>query len=547
MHSAAASVRSLCLGNWSPLEPPRRTISAVSTPTLRTTRWRLAIVSAAAFAVAAAGCGSSSSSSGGGNGDPAKAIPASAPVYLEATVQPTGKQRADLEAAGRKVLRTSDPAAKLKELIDNAGKRKGHSFDKDIKPWLGAKAAIAVMSVAAGRPQFAIVIDSTDDAKARKLIEDDSSYKTKRSFDGTDYRFNAKDGTAGGAIKHYLVIASEPSFKQVVTLLNKGGDSLADNKDLQAARAKVGGRPGFAFVDLQGLVRTVASDRAANIGPTELAALNSIFSPFRAFGVGASADAQAVRLSIAALGAGSGTGRGPGAALPLEQAPGSAWLAFTQKDIGKTISGVLDALQNAGSGSGGGTISDAISQFETATGLKVKEDLLSWMGDAGLFVEGDSLPALGGALVIQSTDPAKTRAAIVKIRALLTQFNQQVGAAPPGTSAGFTLKLGISAQSLQIGLAGSRFIVAYGKTALRDAIKPKSTLASNATFKSASGLLGATAKPSFYVDFQTITRFIALLGGKSASFQQAKPYLDAFTAVIGGGANGRTEVAIGLK
>ncbi|MDX6656250.1 MAG: hypothetical protein QOH62_1043 [Solirubrobacteraceae bacterium] len=519
----------------------------MTTPTLRIARRRLAVLAAAAFAVVpVAGCGSSGSSAGGAD-DPAKAIPASAPVYLEATIRPTGKQRTDLEASGRKVLGTSDPAAKIRELIDKAGSKEGKSFDKDIKPWLGSKAAIAVTSVAAGQPQFAVVVDSTDDAKARKLIEDDSSYKTKRSFEGTDYRFDPEDGTAAGVIDNYLVVASEPSFKQVATLLDKGGNSLADNKDLQTARAKVGGRPGFAFVDLQGLVRTVASDGAANLGPTELAALNSIFKSFRAFGIGASADAQAVRLSLASLGSGSGTGRGPGAALPLEQAPGTAWLAFSQKDLGKTISGVLTSLENANSGSAGGTISDTITQLETATGLKVKEDLLSWMGDAGLFVEGDSLPALGGALVVQSTDPAKTRAAILKIKGLLRQFNQPVGATPPGTSPGFTLKVGTRVAPLQIGLAGSKFVIALGKTALRDAIRPKSTLGSKAAFKSASGLLGATAKPSFYVDFRTVTRFIGLIGGSSPSFQRAKPYLDAFTAAIGGGANGKTEIAIGLK
>jgi hypothetical protein len=169
------------------------------------------------------------------------------------------------------------------------------------------------------------------------------------------------------------------------------------------------------------------------------------------------------------------------------------------------------------------------------------------MGDAALFVEGDSVPALGGALVVQSTDPAKTKAAITKIRALLTQFNQKVGAPPPGTSAGFTLKLGTRAQPLQIGLAGSRFIVAYGKTALRDAIKPSSTLGSKPAFRGASGLLGATAKPSFYLDFRTVTRFIGLVAGNSAGYAKAKPYLDAFTSVVGGGVDGKTEIAIGLK
>jgi hypothetical protein len=512
---------------------------------------RLAVLAAMALAVPVAGCGSSSdSSSGGGAGDPAKAIPPSAPFYLEVTVRPTGRQLADLEAAGRKILRTNDPAAKVKELIDKAGKKDGKTFDKDIKPWLGDKAAVALTGFAAGQAQFAVVINSTDDAKASALLASDSSYRTKRSFEGTDYRFDPSDGTAGGVIKHYLVIASEPSFKQVAHLLDKGGDSLATSQFLQDARSKTGGggRVGFMYVDLQGLLRTVAGSAAATFSPTQLSAVNSLFKRYRAFGVGISADAQAVRLSVASVGSGGATGSGPGSALPLDQAPRDAWLALTQKDIGKTISGLLDSLQNANSGSGGGAISDAITQFETATGLKVKDDLLSWMGDAGLFVEGDSVPSLGGALVIQSTDPAKTRAAITKIKGLLRQFNQHVGPAPAGTSDGFTIPLGAGKPNILIGLAGSRFVIAVGQKALRDAIHPSSTLSSSPTFKSASGLLGTTAKPSFYLDFQTLTRFISVIAGNSASFAKAKPYLDAFTAVIGGGTgNGKAEIAIGLK
>jgi hypothetical protein len=508
---------------------------------------RLAVLAAAALAIPIAGCGSSTdSSSSGGANDPAKAIPASAPFYLEATVRPTGKQRTDLEAALSKILRTNDPGAKITELIDKSGKEKGKSYAKDIKPWLGDKAAVAITGFTAGQPQFAVVINSTDDGKAGDVINTDSSYKTKRSFEGTDYRYDPSDKTAAAVVKHYLVIASEPSFKQVAHLLNKGGQSLGSNQDLKDARSKVGGRPGFMFVDLQGLLRTVAGSAGSSLGPGELSAINSIFKRYRAFGVGIGADAQAIRLSVATLGGGS-PGSGPGTSLPLENAPGGAWLALTQKDVGKTISGLLDSLKDVNSGSGGGTISDTISQFETATGLKVKEDLLSWMGDASLFVEGDSLPALGGALVVQSTDPAKTRAAITKIKGLLRQFNQRVGAAPAGTSDGFSIPLGTS-RSLLIGLAGSRFVIAVGQKALRDAIHPSSTLGSSATFKSASGLLGSTAKPSFYLDFQTVTRFIALAAGNDASFAKAKPYLDAFTAVIGGGSgDGKAEIAIGLK
>ena len=158
------------------------------------------------------------------------------------------------------------------------------------------------------------------------------------------------------------------------------------------------------------------------------------------------------------------------------------------------------------------------------------------------------MPALGGALVVESTDPAKTRASIGKIKGLLSQFNQRPGPAPAGATAGFSLRTGAKGKPIQIGLVGSRFVIAYGNAAFRDATHPSSTLGSSATFKSASGLLGTTAKPSFYIDWQTVTRFITLAAHNSASFQKAKPYLEAFTAVIGGGSGDRkAEVAIGLK
>jgi hypothetical protein len=513
--------------------PP--TICAVTTLSLSPRR--LSVLAAAALAIPIAGCGSSDSSSSGDT-DPAKAIPASAPFYLEATVRPTGKQKADLEAALGKILRTDDPAKKITQLIDKSSKN-GKTFEKDVKPWLGDKAAIAVTGVSANNSDWAAVIDSTDDAKANAALSSEPGYSTKRSYEGVDYRYSAKDKTSQGVVKGFAVAGTDAGFKQVVNVLEKGADSLATNVDLQDARSKVGGRPGFMFVDMQSLLRSAAGSAGSQLGPSELAAISSVFKRFRAFGVGISADAAAIRMSIATLGEGSGTGNGPGSTLPLDNAPGNSWLALTQSDIGKSIQGLLDALKNS-------STSDQITQFETATGLKVKEDLLSWMGDAAAFVEGDSVPAIGGALVVQSTDPDKTRATITKIKRLLSQYNQRPGPAPAGASAGFTLRSG--SKPVLIGLVGSRFVIAYGNKAFRDATHPSSTLGSSATFKSASGLLGDTAKPSFYLDWKTVTRFITLAAGNDASFQKAKPYLEAFTAVIGGGSGDRkAEVAIGLK
>ena len=64
---------------------------------------RAAAAFAAAAALAVAGCGSSSSSSGSDPGaDPAAFIPATAPLYVEAQVQPDGNLAANAKTVDRK-------------------------------------------------------------------------------------------------------------------------------------------------------------------------------------------------------------------------------------------------------------------------------------------------------------------------------------------------------------------------------------------------------------------------------------------------------------
>jgi hypothetical protein len=485
---------------------------------------RLALVAAALVAAAASGCGDSTSR--GDANDPASAIPQSASVYVEATLGSAVQRRTTL-ATLRRILPPDSPGQRLEDLIDSSG---------------ATKAAIAITGLTAGKPDWVAVVKPIDDAKARQALEQEPGYTIRRSYEGADYRVNPREGQAVGLVDHFAIDGTENAFKQVAHLLKKGGDSLASNADLQDARDKVGGRPGFMFVDLPALLRGAAGSAGSALGPSQLSAINGVFKRFRAFGVGIVANAEAIRMSVATLGEGPGTGNGPSTSLPLDKAPADAWLALTQKDIGTSISAILDSLN--------GTASyDQLSQLEAAFGLNVKDDLLSWMGDAALFVEGDSVPTLGGALVIQSTDPGKTRTAITKIDGLLRQFNVKLGPAPTGASAGFSMRIGDGGEKpILIGLAGDRFVISYGKKAFADATHPASTLSSSANFKSASGLLGGSAKPSIYLDFQAVTRFMGLAAGSDPDFAKAKSYLDAFTALIGGGSGDRkAEIAVGLK
>src|SRR5919108_5183658 len=88
----------------------------------------LLLACVAAPAAILAGCGGDS---GGSTADvgPAAAVPANAPLYLDATVKPTGQAQTDAKAALSKVLDTQDPGGKIVSLIESESKSEGHPIN----------------------------------------------------------------------------------------------------------------------------------------------------------------------------------------------------------------------------------------------------------------------------------------------------------------------------------------------------------------------------------------------------------------------------------
>src|SRR5215212_9287769 len=128
--------------------------SAGARPTLRQMpRARLLVLPALLLiAVLLAACGGAG---GASDADPAKAVPAGAAIYIEGVVRPEGDQRDDVLDAARKVLRIDDPEAKLRELIDQGldeSDSPDGSYDTDIAPWLGKKAAVGVAGMDRAKP-----------------------------------------------------------------------------------------------------------------------------------------------------------------------------------------------------------------------------------------------------------------------------------------------------------------------------------------------------------------------------------------------------------
>jgi hypothetical protein len=498
---------------------------------MKTTRLLVLTLVLALSAAIVAGCGSSSGS--GGGDDPAALIPAGAPLYLEGVLRPDGQVRSDLEGALKKILRTNDPDAKIQELIDHSGKSDDVTFKDDVEPWLGDRVGFAITALHNGRnADYAAVIDSKDDGKAEKLLAKQKG-TVKRSYNGTDYRFDAKEKTATALIDHRVVVATEGGLKAIVD--GKGKDHLDQANGLTTVRAKVAqDRIGLFYLDVQGLVRAIAQQASSD---PQVGALVQSFAGAAPKTLGAALQAQpdALRVDAVSIGAPrSATPAGSGADV-LATLPGNAWLGLGVGNLGQTLDRVLQTVAGGGGITGVG-VNALLGQFKKQTSLDLRQDVLGWMGDAGVFVGGTTGTDLGGALVIKTTDPSKTR----RTMAVLERYARQSAGTKVTALQGSGIDDGFSAQDptgppVDIALAGDRFVVAVGgKDVLSEAISPSQKLGSSPAFTAAAGKLGNGLRPSFYLDFTQVTKLIESLAGTNADFQKAKPYLDAFGAVVAG-------------
>lgn len=491
----------------------------------------LALLTALAVAVLA-GCGSSSSSSSAS--DPAQLVPASAPFYAEAVVRPKGKEAADVDAVLKKVLRTDDPAGTLRSFFDKAASKDGVSFAKDVEPWLGDRVGLAVTSLRGSNADAVVVIPSTDDGKAGAALKKTKGDIVQRTYKGIDYRLDRKDGTAAAVVAHQVVIGSEPAFKAAVDASK--GQSLGDANALRTARAKVAqDRIGFLYLDVQGFLQ--AATQAASSDPQVGAIVQAFAGALpKTIAAALQADPDVIRIDAASIGTPKSFTSGGSGADMVASLPSDSWVALGVANLGQTIDRTLQAVQGAGGLTGVG-VKALLGQLQTQTGLDLRRDVLAWMGDAGVFVTGTSSSDLGGALVVKTSDPAKTKATIAALRKLA---NGQSGGSriedlhAQGVDDGFSVKSS-GGPRVDVALAGDKFVVAIGgNRVLAKAIAPGQGLGTAPAFAGAGAKLGGGVRPSFFLDMEQLTRLIGAFAGNSADFQKAKPYLDTFGAVVAG-------------
>jgi hypothetical protein len=563
--------------------------AACSPPSLHAAqRLRAAIACAAllvGFGGALAGCGSSSPS--GTAADPASAVPASAALYVGATVRPDGQQSTAALAAGKALTHEPNPYLRLLAALQTPGSPQ-LDYKREVAPWLGPHAGIFLASLsssssallslvkqgllggsasstfpfAAGGIQGAIVLDTSDVAKARSFVDTQARHAGAHAstYRGVAYETTSA-GVAFGVVKRLVVIGSEAALHSVIdttlgsgSLASAGGyskllaaapsNALAHIYTSPASSTQTGTPEGAS-----GLLALLAGAREANISLVPSANSLTIDADTLASGSGSTA------------GTGGLLGVDPEGAQALGELPGESWLAIGLGHLGTTLTQDVQGLQSLGSLAstlgGAGPESDAgLSLSGLLGGLttplselgantpQARADFASWMGSAGIFASGGSLLELKAAVVIASKNAARSRAAVAELADQLRKAGGSVTSTPlPGTEAavgarlsGLPVVLDIAAGRDSAGQA--KFVLGIGEASVAAALHPSSTLSSAAPSSAAAAALGESTQPSLIVSFPTLVSLLEGLGlTESPSVSKFVPYLRSVTTLAGGGHN----------
>lgn len=511
------------------------------------------LLTCAVTALTAAACGSSAS---GGEGDPAALVPADAPVYAQVALRPEGERGDDALAAIGKVMRTDDPAGKLRELVNEqlAEESSGLTWEKDFAPWLGEEAGIWAADLSADTPKVAAIVQATDVEKARaaieRLKEQEASAYTKRSHAGVDYEVNA-DGVAAGIVDDFAVMGTEAAFKQTAELAGEG-EALADSDrykdtldDLEENRL------GNFYFDTKLLM-----DAALARDPESAAQLEqfkSIF-PFDKIGPTAGslqADGDSIAIDTVTTGLPEGplrtlTTLGGGGSELMGDLPGDAWGAFAVPKLGEGAKTLFTSFAGALGGAA------ASAQLKQATGLDLEQDVFSWIGDVGVFVRGASEPELDGALVIEATDDDRAAAAFGKIIGLIAkeQGAQQKPVQIEGAESAFSFTTPDADKPIVLARGSGRVVAAYGEEAAKAALAPATELGDSELYGDAKDALGG-AEPSLLLSMPAVITLVDAIGDTDADWDAAKPYLETLGAITSGGSvdddKAKTRFAVTLK
>jgi hypothetical protein len=549
-----------------------------------------ALLACAAVAGPLAGCGSSPTP--GKGFDPARAVPASAPLFVGAIVRPTGALSARALAAGKTLTHQANPYLRLLGALQTPGSPP-LDYKRDLAPWLGAQAGAFLSSAAgAGRTNLApllslvqqgilggpaqaafpfattpgppgapaaegaFVLDVTDTHAARSFLDAQArrAGAQAKSYRGVAYEASAA-GVAFGLVGRFAVIGTEAALRSVIETA-AGGPALA-RAPAYASLLAAAPAEALAHAYLSGGAPVGSGARG---GSPELLALLTGSRPANVSLLPSASALTLVADTLPAAAAGA-----PGgllspqrdAARAVGELPSESYLALGFGSGSSALSQDMQALRGlfslpatrpgaelqAPGLSVKGLLAAALAPVAlmTESGAQARRDFQSWMGPGALFASGSGLVDLKAGLVISSTNPALSRTAVAKLAVKLRASGAALQPASiPGTDAALTVRLNGLPVALYIAdgrdaKGQTKFVIGLGEASVAAVLGPSSTLSTAGSYGAASMGLGEGIQPSLIVALPTLLSLLESAGlSEDPSISPLLPYLRTLTTVSGG-------------
>ncbi len=185
----------------------------------------------------------------------------------------------------------------------------------------------------------------------------------------------------------------------------------------------------------------------------------------------------------------------------------------------------------------------------------MQRDLLSWAGATGVYVSGSSVLSLQAAVVIDSTNPARSREAVAKLAQAYREAGGQTSpTSVPGTETAVTVKLPNFPLTLTLAYGQGKFVAGIGPASIQEALNPQSTLAGTSNYNAAASALGQGIQPSALVEVHTLSGLIESLGlNETPGFSGFASAVAPLSAIAVGGGESlpdgvtRARVVLGLQ
>jgi Protein of unknown function (DUF3352) len=517
-----------------------------------------------------AGCGSSGSS-----GDPASFVPASAPLYANLAIKPSGGSSGEASTAAKKLTHLAEPYGSVAQALLSS-ETVHIDFKHEIESWVGKSAGVFVTSLDTSKlPQSsssiqalleggltsaasslgadafgssgtegAIVLETSNAGGARSFLAKRAHEQQAHSatYRGTSYEVSP-GGAAEGLVKDFAVIGSESGFKAVVDT-SLGGASIASASGYAKPPSNA---IASAYVRPEALAKAVHG--AGGVAGQGISLLSQLFAGAQSASLSVTPTASSISLQgeIHST-AGSAPLFGQEGAKALGEVPSGAWLAAGVGDVGPNLPRALALLHGVASfatstvfASLGGPAIEKLFTALDSPSAKLKQDFGGWATSGAMFVSGTGLFNLQAALVIGSNDPTASRAAVGKLATLMQSAGGEVAnTAIAGSDAAVSVKLkGFPAEIFvadgQSTNGQSKFVLGLGQQSVQGALAPSSTLSTSPAYTSATSALGGGIEPSLIVEFPTMLGFLEGLGlTQSPGVSNLVPYFKSLGTLTAG-------------